>query len=407
MVVLLQIANNVYHILPTTAPPPLDETTVTRNEEIDRLRALAIVATVYAHIPDLWMWSVPFIETLKKYAAGYDGVLLFFTISGFVISASLIPKLEKALSGKIAVSNVLLAFFCKRLFRITPTASLWIALTFLIAIIIDPSGLKGNAYAALAALLNVFNVYAASGYALPNNYGVYWSLSLEEQFYVALPIILLVFKTTNSRLIALGMLLLITQFSGSAWVEGAFQIPPIVGGVALYLVDRKYGLLERLRSARILTKGVLTLLAAVLSVAIFVLPLMRPFTPHYLLLMGVVCTVFVCIAAMGQGAVLAIPGTARLMYWLGSRSFTLYLTHLPMIYVVRYYWMVVGPHIGVNYAAENNVVIFFSWLLATVVVTEFSYRFFEMPLLEKGRKMAAQIEARNTESSGRSVMEKA
>ncbi|MFL1491034.1 acyltransferase family protein [Pseudomonas antarctica] len=363
-----------------------------RNEEIDRLRALAIVATVYAHIPDLWMWRVPFKETMRKFSAGYDGVLLFFTISGFVISASLIPKLEKAVSEKESLSNVLLAFFCKRLFRITPTATLWIALTFLAAIIIDPASVKGNVYAAIAALTNFFNVYVVSGYALPNAYGVYWSLSLEEQFYVALPIVFLLFKTTNGRLLTLLLIVAVTEFSGLQWIKGVFQIPPIVGGVSLYLIDRKYGLLEKLRSSKFLSRGVLILLAALLSVSIFVIPLIRPFTPHYLLIMGLVCTCLVCIAVLGKGSVLVIPGTERILYWLGSRSFTLYLTHLPMIYMVRYCWVVVGPHMGQNYSADNNFAIFATWIVLTVLVTEFSYRFFEMPLLEKGRGIAGRIE---------------
>lgn len=381
---------------------------VKRNEEIDRLRALAIVATVYAHVPDLWMWRVPFIEAMRTFLVGYDGVLLFFTISGFVISASLIPKLEKAVSEKSSVSSVLLAFFCKRLFRITPTATVWIAITLLVAFVVDPVNIKGNVYAALAALMNFFNIYAVSGYALPNVYGVYWSLSLEEQFYVALPVILLLFRTTTSRLITLLLMVAVTEFGGSQWVSGAFQIPPIVGGVALYLVDRKYGLLEKLRRSRFLSKGTLTLLAALLSIALFVIPLIRPFTPHYLLIMGVVCTCFVCIAALGKGAVLAIPGTERILYWLGSRSFTLYLTHLPMIYVVRFFWMVVGPHTGHSYSAENNFAIFLTWIVATILVTECSYRFFEVPLLEKGRRIAQRIElAGKTKASIAPVANKA
>ncbi len=365
-----------------------------RNIEIDRLRALAIVATIYAHLPDLWLWKVSTIEFLRRYTAGYDGVLLFFTISGFVISASLIPKLDSALNTGNGTIRVLTAFFCKRLYRITPTASLWIFITLCIAYIVDPSNLRGNIYAALAALFNYFNIYTATPDTLPNTYGVYWSLSLEEQFYVALPIILICFRTSKSRIIALISLVIFTEFGGPT-LGAMFQIPPIVGGVALYIIDGKFNIIKRI-SDSCLSSRLLTPLASLLTVSIFTLPLIRPFTPHYVLIMGAVCTLFVCIAAVGKNSVLPIKGGSAIMDWLGSRSFTLYLTHLPMILLVRYCWMHAAPRVGIQYSQEHTLAIFITWILTTLLVTEFSYRFFEKPLMQRGRRIANRVESEST-----------
>jgi peptidoglycan/LPS O-acetylase OafA/YrhL len=370
---------------------------MTRNIEIDRLRALAVVATIYAHLPDLWMWNVPILAFLRRYTAGYDGVLLFFTISGFVISASLMPKLEAALNRGCGVVSVLTAFFCKRLYRITPTATLWIFLTLAIVIIVDPPSAKGNLYAALAALFNFFNIYAVLPNTLPNTYGVYWSLSLEEQFYIALPLLLICFRSVRYRLAALAALVTVTEFSESS-LSGAFQIPPIVGGVALYIIDQQFNLIKRIRESRLSSQLVLAPLALLLTISIFTIPLIRPFTPHYLLIMGPICTLFVLVAAVGKNAVLPIKGGKAIMEWLGSRSFTLYLSHLPMILIVRYFWMTAAPHFGYHYSQENTLAIFITWIIATIATTELSYRLLEQPLMRRGRNIANNIELRTSNS---------
>ncbi len=365
---------------------------MTRNEELDRLRALAVVATVYAHIADLWLWKVPFLEMLRQYSGGYDGVLLFFTISGFVISASLLPKFDAARAKGEGTTGVLLAFFCKRLFRITPTATAWILILLAIIYIISPQNIAANLYGARAALLNYFNIYIVILDPPPNMFGLYWSLSLEEQFYLVLPVVIFLFRTASARLCGLAGLVAICELSGLK-VGPALPITSIVGGVVLFILDRQHGILEKARNSRLASRRVLIPISALFCIGLFLMPFLRNVAPHYTVFMGVYCTIFVFIAAIGKNTVLPIWGMNKVLSWLGTRSFSLYLAHLPTILVTRCVWMVILPHLGFNYSSENNLLIFLSWLSITIVAVEISYRFFEKPLTDTGRKVAAKIES--------------
>ena len=120
---------------------------------------------------------------------GYIGVDVFFVVSGFLISAHLLKELKK--SGDLNFSR----FYLRRARRLLPASLLVLALTALGAYLLMPSAwqasnLKEAAAAAgysvnwwLAA--NAVNYFADTGVASPVNH--YWSLSVEEQFYLVWP----------------------------------------------------------------------------------------------------------------------------------------------------------------------------------------------------------------------------
>jgi len=126
-----------------------------RNLDIDRLRAVAVVCTIYAHIQALWMWDTWFMDLIpfEKGLIGSIGVFLFFIISGYVISLTLMKKIDSALSGEIKKSQVIKSFFIKRLFRITPSCLLWVTLSYIGLYFIAPEYIKGNTEAALQQYL--------------------------------------------------------------------------------------------------------------------------------------------------------------------------------------------------------------------------------------------------------------
>lgn len=358
-----------------------------RNDEIDRLRALAVVATIYAHVSDLWLWKVPLISFMQRYITGINGVLLFFTISGFVISASLIPKVDAALERNNSVFRVLAAFFCKRLYRITPTSVLWILFTLSILIVTEPAQIQGNVYAACAALFNCFNVYTAISSALPNSFGVYWSLSLEEQFYISLPILLILFNTATKRIVALTGIMLLTNF-GIGKFCNVFPTFPIVCGVVLYILDRRFNLIEQTRVSLLSSRIILVPLALLLTIAI----ISSATLPYRHILIGIPSMLLVFVAAIGKNTVLPVKKGLAIIGWLGSRSFTLYLSHLPMIFIIRHCWINIGPYLGFQYSYRHNLAIFVTWLIATIAISELSFRLVEKRFTEKGRSIADNIE---------------
>ncbi|WP_053078342.1 acyltransferase family protein [Methylobacterium tarhaniae] len=147
--------------------------------DIDGLRAVAVLAVIFYHVGITWM------------PGGFVGVDVFFVISGYVITRGL---LREAADGGIGIA----AFYARRIRRILPALVATLALTSLAAYwLLLPPQLEDYAASAAASALSVANLYfwRASGYfdaaALYRPLLHTWSLSVEEQFYLVLPVSLL------------------------------------------------------------------------------------------------------------------------------------------------------------------------------------------------------------------------
>ncbi len=174
---------------PTTSVPP-SRTTATggpsRAEhfrpDIEGLRGLAILLVVLFH-------AAPGLA-----AGGYIGVDVFFVISGFLITGLLMRELDSR--GRVDVRR----FYVRRIRRLLPAASLAIGVTFLLsAMVIPPLDLPRVAGDGIASALSVANIrfaVAAGDYfsaeAAASPFLHYWSLSVEEQFYLVWPALLIV-----------------------------------------------------------------------------------------------------------------------------------------------------------------------------------------------------------------------
>src|SRR4051794_29919817 len=152
-----------------------------RRPEIQALRALAVALVIAAHVwPDL----VP---------GGYVGVDIFFVVSGFLITSLLVGELVG--SGRIALT----AFWARRARRILPAALVALLVTAIATLLVVPSH-RWDAFlteiAASAAYVENWQLAHAAVDYFAKADGVspvqhYWSLSVEEQFYVVWPLLLL------------------------------------------------------------------------------------------------------------------------------------------------------------------------------------------------------------------------
>lgn len=148
--------------------------------EIQGMRALAVLAVVWAHarIPGL--------------AGGFTGVDVFFVISGFLITRLLLAELAR--TGGIN----LLAFWARRARRLLPNAFAALLGAVLLALVFPGYMPEKLAREVMFAALNFANFHFADqavdyfqseGPASPVLH--FWSLSVEEQFYMAWPPLLL------------------------------------------------------------------------------------------------------------------------------------------------------------------------------------------------------------------------
>lgn len=135
--------------------------------QLDALRAIAVLAVLHSHF-----WT--------DWATGHYGVRLFFVLSGFLITQGLLELRGSGENGRNLVS-----FYGRRMLRIWPLYYLLLGITTLA----DCQGMRDFAawHAVFASNFLFFHV----GDWTPNFAAPWWSLAVEEQFYLVWPLIVL------------------------------------------------------------------------------------------------------------------------------------------------------------------------------------------------------------------------
>ncbi|PWD52108.1 acyltransferase [Serinibacter arcticus] len=338
--------------------------------DIQGLRALAVGVVVVYHV---WPGVLP---------GGFVGVDVFFVISGFLIIGSLARELER--TGTVGLT----AFYARRVRRLLPAASVVIVVTTILAFLVLPaSQLRRSLGDGVAASLQVANWRFAFG---PDSYaeataGVspfqhFWSLAIEEQFYIVVPILLLSIGFLVRRaglrlaptivvvllgLAAASLLWSVVQTANDPGVAyfstltRAWEL--VLGGVAALVLRRVT--VGRLTSQ---VMGAVGLLLVLLTSA--VLTTGMPF-PGMLALLPVIGTVLMLAAGSGHEPGLVTVGLqARPLTWVGDVSYSLYLWHWPVVVVAL---ALVGPTLG---ALDGPLVI-----AVSLVAAGLSERFVERP----------------------------
>jgi len=151
--------------------------------DLQGLRAVAVALVVGYH---LWPGAIP---------DGYLGVDVFFVLSGFLISSHL--SRERALTGAIALRQ----FWARRIRRLLPAASVVLLGSFLLMLFLVPPSLWQRTVTEIGAsalyvqnwVLTAQSVDYLGAENVPTLVQHFWSLSVEEQFYLAWPLLFLLF----------------------------------------------------------------------------------------------------------------------------------------------------------------------------------------------------------------------
>lgn len=312
------------------------DTTLTRpgfRGDIQGLRAIAVGVVVLYHA------GVPFLP------GGYVGVDVFFVISGFLITAHLLTGLER--DGKVRFAS----FYARRVRRILPASFVVLGLSIVGAKIWFPPLLMDEVWkGAVATALYVPNMlFAVEGTnylaeTTPSLFQHYWSLGIEEQFYLVWPALLaLGWGVVRSRR-ALGVILVALVFiSFVACVLLTFRAQPWaffslptrawelgVGGlVAFALAHRSVFLSQRVAPAA----GWIGLAGIFVSVLTFS---DETAFPGYWAMLPVASTALLILA----GATTTVSGPTRAlsvrpMLFVGAISYSLYLVHWPALIIPR------------------------------------------------------------------------
>jgi peptidoglycan/LPS O-acetylase OafA/YrhL len=150
----------------------------TYRPDVDGLRAVAVLAVMLCH------------AGYSAFAGGFTGVDVFFTISGFVVTTSILGDLA---SGTFSFKG----FYARRTKRLAPALYVMLAATFVFSLLFcfpdDTFHLAKNILSVATMTSNIF-LSKQTGYfdaaAADQPLLHTWSLSVEEQFYVVLPVLL-------------------------------------------------------------------------------------------------------------------------------------------------------------------------------------------------------------------------
>lgn len=293
--------------------------------DIQGLRALAVIFVVVFHIQHLWL------------PGGYIGVDVFFVISGFLISKALIKQIDNQ-------SFSYLEFILGRVKRIVPAYFVMLLLcTFLAMFVLIPSDAETFLYQLRRTIIFTSNQIFASGEdyfgakSYENSLLHTWSLSIEMQFYVILPLIIMFLpKSIYKWLLGLGALaiLVYTQYQidnlnnkSAMYFSVVARSAEFIIGIAINFFPSSKSLTERYKSLI----GMLALLA--LGVSCIFINENSDF-PGLLALPACLATAF--LIWLEDSKINKILGNKSLAF-VGKISYSLYLWHWPILALYRYY----------------------------------------------------------------------
>ena len=328
--------------------------------DIEGLRGIAILLVLLFHAGLPWT------------PGGFVGVDVFFVISGFLITGKLWRESQQP--GGLNITR----FYAWRIRRLLPAALVAVALISLVGLLLaaplDRSELAADGAASALSLANMRFIGSVDYFAAttsPSPFLHFWSLSVEEQFYLVWPalIVLLTWRGGSSRRLIVALLIgVVASFALSIWLTDtsparAFYLLPTrvwqlgVGGL-LALV----GVMGTSRGAGALAWAGL----AAVAVAGVALTAEMPYPGLAALLptAGAVALLYGGAAPSGPVRLLA----AAPLRFLGKISYSLYLWHwpllvLPLMFLER---ALTGVEVVASVAAAIGV----SWL---------SWRFVEQP----------------------------
>lgn len=376
-----------------------NHTKMKKNSDIEALRALAIILVIFAHIaiilsPESIYWLV-----LENFRFGY-GVDIFFCVSGFIITKSIKNEIPESKS-LFSLLGLAVPFWIRRFWRLMPSALFWIGVCLVLSYFFSKKGvfLEFNQIlpSATAAALQYFNIIysAARDAGTLGDTGIYWSLSLENQFYFALPIVAVILGKRWMPLLFITLIL--AQFfitrqlikpTPELW---AVRTDAISFGVllALWHGSASYTKLEptflnsRLATILLLS-GMIPLLAS----------LTAPNTP-FPFAMGLTAlgsALLVWIASYNGSYFTKNSTIAELSNYIGSRSYAIYLTHAICLSLVRQiFFNDFNDPIPTNFDILHTTIYIASFLGMTLILAELSYRLIETPLRSKGESISKKI----------------
>ncbi|WP_312731438.1 acyltransferase family protein [Atlantibacter hermannii] len=347
-----------------------------KNMDIQALRAIAIIMVILQHYRNRLPSPEWYTQTFN-YVSYWTGVDVFLAISGYLMCKTLIRDINKGGEKK----EIFLGFFKRRIFRLIPCLLLWGVISVLLSYILQPSwgfSVQKSFTTLYTSLLGYSNLHffqcAVANIDCDQMNAVTWSLSLEWQLYLLLAIIM-IFSGTSNTLIKFAAILVAAAFLPVSqtynltigwWIRPqAFFI-----GAIIFLLENKININSSIHRTIISLIAIIILLTSPIHLNYhFTLPAI-----------GIGGALLLLAFLKGGVSILKVRPLYRLLDWIGDRSYSIYLCHIPMMHLVRESlntWLIDTP------LYQSGILYFLVFISLTAVAANFSYKYVESYFIGK------------------------
>ena len=348
----------------------------------DLMRSLAIALVILSHLP--------FTHPLE--GGSVLGVELFFSLSGFLIAEMVWERF-----GCIAEWRSLKLFLANRWFRTLPLYFVALVACWLVANHVNAMAAIGRSPTATAPVPQSIVPYLfffqnmTFDFLWPHEwfFAISWSLAAEEWFYVLLPLTLFIFRSYSPRRVLFALTIVAVtvaiggramrfyaqpnlDFDGMYRTVTLFRLDTFCFGALAYLAMRQYG-------AALLRYRLLLFVSGLLAIAYIQNEIVTDSTTAFAKVFAM------SLASLATAAMLPAfhaweisSACARtVLRFVSTRTYALYLTHLPIALLFTVHVAPLGYATAVPY------------LVIVVVVSDAVYRYFERPILKLRPRSAA------------------
>ena len=350
---------------------------------LDGIRAVAVMAVLFYHANAPWALG------------GFLGVETFFVLSGFLITSLLLAEWQS--TGNLSLRN----FWLRRARRLLPAVWLLLAVLPILAIFLASDALPRLKEDIPAALLYITNwVYIVrevpyfEAFGRPPLLQHLWSLAVEEQFYLLWPLLLvLLLRALKNKRTALILITAILVILSSIWMAVLFD--PEADPLRVY-----YG--TDTRAAGFLVGALLAMIWSPtepdagsrkqwqelagwsgLLVLIILYNKLNEFQPLLYrggILVTALSSALLIVGASSPTSLLSKLLEMPLLRWIGSRSYSIYLWHWPVLMLTRPGFDLQFPELLVRGGQ----------IALTFGLAELSYRWIETPVRRYGFRQSVR-----------------
>ncbi|MBB4480078.1 acyltransferase family protein [Rhizobium etli] len=350
---------------------------------LDGLRAISLLLVLMAH------WSpLPFLNNVAEWGRG--GLLIFFVISGFLITRILVDLAGRRREAKGL--QLLQGFYARRFFRIQPIY--YLALTFVICIGLNDAVREDVIYH-IFFLQNLSNVFFRDSIGTYGPAAPWWSLAVEEQFYVFWAPIVIFLRPNAWKLTLLGAFALAIGWRAFAWYADLGQanvlvtlgnLDSLAAGAAVAIITstgRITPAVSRCFSA-MMAAGIAALcLLSLTQMSEGILAVRSSFVGKVLADVPVymIASSLIYFFAVGKATAAAKVMETPILVFIGKRSYGAYVYHQIVNYTFYFFvtrlWL--EPFFGLR-RELHGFGEFWAFTSITLLLAALSYKYIEQPI---------------------------